>query len=76
MYITRFYRRDGKQNEDYYYPTYEDAFRHLSLFADDDSGLYLAICIVDEDLPERSLCVLPFKEGQPQKILEIKEGFL
>ncbi len=48
MYITRFIRKDGKKNEDYWYHTKEEAFAHMKLFSGDDSGLYKRIIVVDE----------------------------
>ena len=46
-YMTGFHRRDGKPREDYYYHTEEEALSHLSLFENDDSGLYDLIEAVD-----------------------------
>lgn len=40
FFIVRFCRKDSKPEEDYYYNNIVDAKYHLSLFADDDSGLY------------------------------------
>lgn len=54
MYITRFIRKDGKKNEDYWYHTKEEAIAHLELFRDDDSGLYERIVVVDENEKENS----------------------
>jgi len=33
------------ENEEYWYPTVEDAKKHMELFRNDDSGLYDSICI-------------------------------
>ena len=49
MYITRFIRKDGRKNEDYWYHTLEEALAHLELFRDDDSGLYKKILVIDEE---------------------------
>ena len=45
-YIVRFIRKDDKPVEEFFYHTYEEAFVHLALFRDDDSGLYRRIEIV------------------------------
>ena len=45
-YIVRFIRKDDKPVEEFYYHTYEEAFVHLALFRNDDSGLYRRIEIV------------------------------
>lgn len=45
-YIVRFIRKDGKPVEEFFYHTYEEAFVHLALFRDDDSGIYQRIEIV------------------------------
>ena len=45
-YIVRFIRKDDKPVEEYFYHTYEEAFVHLALFRNDDSGLYRRIEIV------------------------------
>lgn len=45
MYVVTFYPLDGGAVEEYYYPKKEDAEYHLSLFENDDSGLYSAIRI-------------------------------
>lgn len=42
-YIVRFIRKDGKPVEEFFYHTYEEAFVHLALFRDDDSGIYRRI---------------------------------
>ena len=39
-YIVRFIRKDDKPVEEFFYHTYEEAFVHLALFRNDDSGLY------------------------------------
>ena len=49
-YVTRFYRRDGKPREDYYYKTKEEALNHLDLFRGDDSGLYELIEVVNLEI--------------------------
>ena len=46
-FVTRFYRRDGKPREDYYYQTEEEAIHHLNLFKDDDSEYYDLIEVID-----------------------------
>lgn len=46
-YIVRFIPEDGGVPEEYFYPTEKDAENHLSLFEDDDSGLYKYIAILD-----------------------------
>lgn len=45
-YIVRFIRKDDKPVEEFFYHTYEEAFVHLALFRNDDSGLYRRIEIV------------------------------
>ena len=45
-YIVRFIRKDDKPVEEFFYHTYEEAFVHLALFRNDDSGLYRQIEIV------------------------------
>ena len=45
-YIVRFIRKDDKPVEEFFYYTYEEAFVHLALFRNDDSGLYRRIEIV------------------------------
>lgn len=54
MYVVRFIRKDNQPCEEYYYYKIEDAKYHLSLFVDDDSGLYEKIELVElnqETLP-------------------------
>ncbi len=46
MWIVRFIRRDGKQDEEYYYHTLREAEAHKELFWGDDSYLYETIEIV------------------------------
>ena len=48
-YITRFIRKDGQPNEEYYWNKESDAVKHLELFTDDDSDLYERIEVVDEN---------------------------
>lgn len=48
MYVVRFVRSDGRPNEEYWYRCLEDAEYHVSLFKDDESGLYLRIEISKE----------------------------
>ncbi len=45
-YVVRFIRKDKKPTEEFAYHTYEEAFVHLALFRNDDSGLYERIEIV------------------------------
>ena len=45
-YITRFVRADGQPDEEYFFHTADSAREHLDLFADDDSGLYSRIEVV------------------------------
>lgn len=42
-YIVRFIRKDDKPVDEFFYHTYEEAFVHLALFRNDDSGLYRRI---------------------------------
>ena len=42
-YITRFIRRDGKPDEEYYFNTYEEARDHADSFTADDADLYEGI---------------------------------
>lgn len=46
MYIVRFVRKDGKQDEEYYYHVFGDAEYHFQLFKKDDSGLYATILLL------------------------------
>ena len=48
MFTTRFVCRTGPC-EEYYYHKREDAEAHLNLFVGDDSGLYTAIVVVDDN---------------------------
>lgn len=48
MFTTRFVCQTGPC-EEYYYHKREDAEAHLNLFVDDDSGLYTAIMVVDDN---------------------------
>ena len=43
QYIVSFVRIDGQPDENYVYWQKEDAEHHMSLFANDDSGLYKRI---------------------------------
>ena len=52
FWIVRFVRKDGKPDEEYYYPTLADAEHHRDLFLDDDSGLYEKIEIIKEKTKE------------------------
>lgn len=52
MYIVKFIRVDKKPTEEYYYNTIEEARWHLSMFAEDDTGLYERIEIVEFDKPQ------------------------
>ena len=45
-YIVRFIRKYDNPVEEFFYHTYEEAFVHLALFRNDDSGLYRRIEIV------------------------------
>ena len=49
MYITRFVRRDGKADEDYFYDELMDALWHIQQFQDDESGLYEKILVIDAE---------------------------
>ncbi len=49
MYIVRFTRRDGKQDEDYYYCDIKYALEHISLYKSDDSNLYTSILLMEAD---------------------------
>lgn len=69
MLITRFTKTDG-QTEDYLYNTEQEARDHLNLFLNDDSGLYKNIAVIDETM--RVLCILPFRDGKPDAL--INEG--
>lgn len=62
MYITRFVRRDPRPNEEYYYPTIEEARYHLEQFRGDDSELYKRIEIVSDDEPEKAIETLAFEK--------------
>lgn len=48
LYIVRFIRKDGKPNEEYYYPLIEQAEEHFFLFLNDDSELYSRIELLDD----------------------------
>ena len=45
-FFVRFVRQDDKPDEEYFYRAAEDAQRHFDMFADDDSGLYEKIEIM------------------------------
>ena len=47
MYIVRFVRWDRQPNEEYCYHNLCDALVHMSLFKDDDSGLYAFIEVAE-----------------------------
>ena len=49
MYVTRFIRKNGKPDEDYWYHTKQEAMAHMELFNEDDSGLYEKIVVLDEE---------------------------
>lgn len=68
MYITRFTRTDG-EIEDYLYYTEKEAWEHLELFMNDDSGLYRNISIINNDVYMTVLSILPFQDGIPQQII-------
>lgn len=55
MYFVRFRRKDKQPDEEYYYNKLADAQKHLDLFKDDDSGLYLRIDLFDNSLPQTKL---------------------
>ena len=57
-YITRFIRKDGQPNEEYYWNKESDAVKQLELFIDDDSDLYRTIEVVDEN--DNTVKVLDF----------------
>jgi hypothetical protein len=57
-YIVRFIRKDGKPVEEFFYHTYEEAFVHLALFRDDDSGIYQRIEIVRASGNEKAITAL------------------
>lgn len=48
MFLVKFYRKDGKPDEEYFYHSAEEALQHLSLFVGDDSNLYNSIVASDE----------------------------
>lgn len=48
MYLTKFVRKDGKPDEDYFYHTSAEAIDHLRLFLEDNSNLYTKIVASDE----------------------------
>ena len=48
MFLTKFIRKDGKHDEEYFYHSASDAIGHLSLFIDDESNLYKRIVASDE----------------------------
>ncbi len=48
-YITRFIRRDGGADEEYYYNTWEEAVQHADIFGHDDADLYEGIEIARMD---------------------------
>ncbi len=60
MFITRFTKTDGFI-EDYYYHFQDDAVKHLSLFENDDSGLYIRIDVL-EDSTNTVIKTLPFEQ--------------
>lgn len=50
MWVTRFVRKDGQPDEEYYYYTEKEAEDHRGLFDDDDSGLYERIEVEEVDI--------------------------
>ena len=60
MFIIRFFRNDNQPIEEYYYKNIDDAKYHLSLFREDDSGLYEKIDIINEDIPYISIDIIVF----------------
>ena len=55
VFFVRFVRRDGKPDEEYFYRAAEDAQRHFDMFADDDSGLYKKVEIVNLSAPSKAM---------------------
>ncbi len=55
MYIVRFVRKDGHADEEYYYHSRKDAEYHLSLFENDDSGLYLTVLCLYQDACDKKI---------------------
>lgn len=45
-FVVRFIRCDGRPPEEYFCHAYNEAWEHLSLFGDDDSGLYKRIELI------------------------------
>ena len=69
MYITRFSRKDGNK-EDYFYHTKREATAHLNLFAEDDSGLYQSIAVIDSE-KDMVLRILPFENGESCRVISL-----
>ena len=70
MYTTCFIRTDGRQSEEYRYKTKEEAVSHLHLFAEDSSGLFRSISVVND---ERNivLCVLVPAESDVNSVFSM-----
>ena len=71
MFLTKFVRKDGKPDEDYFYNTAEEALHHASLFVEDESNLYKKIVASDER-KNTVLQLLVF--GEDGKAVSFKEG--
>ena len=56
MWVVRFIRKDGKPDEEYFYPTFSDAEYHRRLFENDSSDLYERIEVVELRKKWRLLC--------------------
>lgn len=61
LYIVKFCRKDYLPDEEYAYYDKSDAERHLRFFANDDSGLYRKISLIQSTrYTEKELQVLLF----------------
>ncbi len=59
-FFVRFVRHDGKPDEEYFYRAAGDAQRHFDMFADDESGLYEKIEVVQLSAPCEAVFALRF----------------
>ena len=53
-YTVRFHHADGSPSETYQYYALQDACQHFELYADDESGIYSSIELIEHDLLEKT----------------------
>ena len=62
-YIVRFIRMDKKENEEYFYHSFNDAISHLEQFRNDDSELFRRIEVIDSYTLHLPYAVLEFQSA-------------